>query len=227
MRYYHYISDSKVEMLFQQIPPSFLEGVKVELGFDFGLFKGKLAGEQHTVASRIARVEAVERYIDNQSTVRSSPEEMTWLRGTFAAKVGYLSDCPGLILFGGPFTGSTLLLAGSEGHLLAGSANPGKDLGWSFMPRLLDALRDYIDFNYDFLDIKTGGKLNPAEVAEDRVFGGPVGSGSSMIEALRTLPEQSLRGIEMEVSFLARIFWAKANGAGQTLAIGSPLYVAQ
>ena len=226
MRYYQYISDAKAEMLFQQIPAGFLDGLKVELGFDFGLFKGKLGGEQPSKASRVARVEAVERYLDKNDIIKSEPEEKSWLRGSFSAKVGYLSDCPGLVLFGGTFNGATLILAGSEAHLLSGSANPGKDVGWSFMPRLLDALRDYLDFNYDFLDISTKGKLHPAEVAEDRIFGGSVGSGSSMVEALRTIPEQSLRGIEMDVSFLARMFWVKANGNGQVLALGSPLYVA-
>lgn len=226
MRYYQYISDAKAEMLFQQIPAGFLDGLKVELGFDFGLFKGKLSGEQPSKASRVARVEAVEKYLEQNDTLKSSPEEKSWLRGSYSAKVGYLSDCPGLVLFGGTFNGTTLLLAGSEAHLLSGSANPGKDVGWSFMPRLLDALRDYLDFNYELLDIKPNSKLNPAEVAEDRIFGGPIGSSSSMIEVLRSLPEESLRGIEMEVFFLARMFWVKANGNGQVLALGSPLYIA-
>ena len=227
MRYYHYISDAKAEMLFAQIPPSFLSGLKVELGFDFGVLKGKLAGEREAPATRVARAEAVERFLEKEASIEGSPIEHTWLRGKFPARIGFLTDCPGLVLFGGKYQDCTLILAGSESHRLSGSANAGKDKGWSFMPRLLMGLRDYLDQNYDTLDLRTDNRLRPSEVANDYIFGGPVGSGGSMREALLTLPEDSLPEPEIAVTFLCRVFYVVENNLSEKLVLASPLYVAQ
>jgi len=226
MRYYHYISESKVEMLFPQIPPKFLGGLKVELGFDFGLLKGKLAGEDVSPAGLIAKAQAVERYLEKQGEIVEAAEQHVWLRGSFTARMGFLTDCPGLVLFGGDFQGATLLLAGSESHLLSGSMNAGKDKGWSFMPRLLSGLRDYLNQGYDTLDINTANRIKPAEVAFDYIFGGRVGSGSSMRFALYRLPEESLPPPDMQLKFLARVFFTSENGGEEKLILGSPIYVA-
>ncbi|MGH9894906.1 MAG: DUF7019 family protein, partial [bacterium] len=45
MKYYHYISNTKAEMLFPQIPSKILSGLKAEIGFDFGVLNGKLTAE--------------------------------------------------------------------------------------------------------------------------------------------------------------------------------------
>lgn len=226
MRFYHYISDSKLEMLFPQIPPKFLGGLKVELGFDFGLLKGKLAGENTSPAGRIAQAQAVERYLEEKCQIVETAEQHVWLRGSFSARIGFLTGCPGLVLIGGEYQGATLLLAGSESHLLSGSTNPGKDKGWSFMPRLLSGLRDYLNQGYDTLDLTTEDRIKPAEVAFDYIFGGKFGSGSSMRFALHRLPEESLPPPNLPLKFLARIFFASEKGGDEKLLLGSPVYVA-
>lgn len=226
MRYYQYISDAKLEMLFEQIPAGFLDGAKVELGFDFGVLKGKLSGEQPNSASRIARLGVVEKYLDQNAMIKSTLEENNWVKGDFSAKVGYLSHCPGLVLFTGEYDGAKLILAGSENHLVAGAVNQIKDMGWSFMPRLLTALMDYISLGYDLVDIETDGKLKPNEIAESRIFGGG-GSTGSMVEALYRLHDDAPYSPVINYSFLARVFWIQKNHTGEVLALGSPLYISQ
>ena len=88
-------------------------------------------------------------------------------------------------------------------------------------------LRDYLDQNYDTLDLEPNSRLKPAEVAGDYFFGGPIGSGSSMREALLTLPEDSLSEPEVPVSFLCRVFYVFENHLSGRFVLRSPLYVAQ
>lgn len=221
MRYYHYISNAKVDMLFPQIPAEFLSGLKVELGFNFGLLQGKVVGEQRDPTTDVARVQALEKFFEKEGLIQTDLEEGTWFRGSFIARSGFLPTCPGLILFGGRLNDGVLLLAGSEAHLISGSANPGKDRGWSFMPRTLDSLKTYLKMNFDL--------SSPGITAESMVFGGVrrLEGGGAMFSAFSSIPEDSLPEPETEFSFLARIFLVRTNNQDKRLALGSPLYVAE
>lgn len=228
MRYYHYLSASKVEMLFPQIPLSFLDGLKVELGFDFGLLKGKISGEHRDPATLVAKVNALEKFFEREKTLRTDIVEGTWLRSRFTGRMGFIPDHEGLVLFGGMLQTTTLLLAGSESNLISGSANPGKDSGWSFMPRTLHSLKKYVEQDMDLLDVEVNETPYPGKVATSYVFG----SLDDRIEGARwrafhSFPEDALPEPTMEMSVLARIFLYRENGRGEALAIGSPLYVSE
>lgn len=222
MKYYHYIQNAKAEMLFAQIPPRFLSGLKVELAFDFGVLKGKVAGEHCDLTTTVARVQAIEKFCEKEGLIKDRCEEGTWIRGKIKARSGFFPQCPGLVLFGGCIDSTVLLLFGSEAHLLSGSCNPAKDKGWSFIPRSLHALKGHLESNFELLDIETTRSV----VGErDVLFADQDDIESSMFSAFLSLPE-SLTGPSIEMSFLARIFLVKTNSRGERLAFGSPLYVA-
>src|SRR5262249_46900096 len=108
MRFYQYISDSKTDMLFPQIPPPLLEGLSAELGFDFKLLKGKISTSKLEMTSRIAKVEAVERHLVERGGISDDIHERAWIKGRARFRCGYLPSCKGLILFAGHFNGHLL-----------------------------------------------------------------------------------------------------------------------
>ena len=227
MRYYHYISTSKVDMLFPQLPPDFLAGIKVELGFDFGLFKGKLAGDRRDDTADVARASAIERYLEKTGALRTEIAEGTWLRGQFKARSGFLPECPGMVLFGGRIGDVVLLLAGSEDHLVSGQCSQGTSRGWSFFPRSLGALRRVVETHLPFSELTSTGDSYDGSVAESFVFGGVGEISGAMFRAFRSLPEESLPGPPLQQSFVARIFMVRSNHRGEALAFGSPLFIAE
>jgi hypothetical protein len=227
MRYYHYISNAKAEMLFPQIPPDFLSSLKVELGFNFGLLTGKLGGEQRDPTTAVARVQAIEKFFEEKGLINTGIMEATWLRARFNARIGFLQTCPGLVLFGGRIRDVVLILAGSEAHLISGSADAGKDKGWSFMPRTLHALKNFLLNDFDLLDVEGAESDYLGLTAESLVFGTHNDMPGSMFRAFLSLPEDSLPEPSIDVLFLARIFLVRTNNRGETFALGSPLYVAE
>jgi hypothetical protein len=63
MKYYLYISDSKVDMLLPQISDSQKKKVATEFGFDLKVFSVKRKTEVENGGERIARLEAVTSFI--------------------------------------------------------------------------------------------------------------------------------------------------------------------
>ena len=225
MQYYHYVSASKIDMLFPQVPSGFLDGLKVELGFDFGLLKGKLAGERRDPTTRIAQVQVLERFFEMEGLLRLTLTEGTWMKGKLKGRAGSLPSYDGLVLFGGTFDKTTLLLAGSESNLTSGSANPGKDKGWSFMPRTLHSLKKYLEQDMELLDLETSGTGYPGSVAESYVFHSEDGFSGALWHAFHSMPQDALPEPSFDMSFLARIFLVRQNHKGEVLAVGSPLYI--
>lgn len=228
MDYYHYISNTKVDMLYPQIPQEFLDGIKVELGFNIGILQGKLAGQHHDRNTTVARAKAIETFFEKEGLLKPEIIEGMWLQTEFTARTGFLPDCPGLVLFGGRIDDTVLLLAGSEANMTSGSPNQGNSQGWSFMPRVLHALNDFLRRDFDLLVNETIGDSYSGKCAASMVFGGEdhVRAGA-MFHAFLNLPKDALPEPEVNLSFLARIFLVRSNQRGERLAIGSPLYISE
>jgi hypothetical protein len=222
-RFYHYISDAKLDMLFDQIPLSWLDGMKAEIGFDFAVLKGKVsAGDKPTSQAREAKVQAVEKLLTREGKIEEIPREGAWLRASFNCCVGFLENSPGLVLFGGTFEGYTLLLAGSSHHLISGS--PGtvtNNISWSFVPHLLQSIRGYID-DYDVDENEwydDDGNPSNSYLARKLIFGAI--AGPSPYDFLARIP-RLLPGPSVRMHTLCRIFCLEQE---HLLALGSPLYV--
>lgn len=224
-RYYHYISDSKVDMMLPQIPKKFLSGIEVELGFDLGVVKGHLAGAATDLESRVKKLEIVESYLNENGSITRDVLLNGWLRGRIAARMGGFSECPGLLLISGEYEGRVLLLVGSEANLVSGVSETKNESGWSFAPRLFQRLESYLERNYDLADIKTEGKILPSKNVEDLLFGGQGGSAREMKRLLYGLAKSELPEQTYELEFLARIFYDDQDNR-KPLVIGSPLFVA-
>ncbi|HWL85380.1 MAG TPA: hypothetical protein VNO21_06240 [Polyangiaceae bacterium] len=63
MRYYTYISDTKIDQLLPQISPSTKKKLAAELKIDLKILAGSIRTEQDLVDNRISRCDVVTRYI--------------------------------------------------------------------------------------------------------------------------------------------------------------------
>lgn len=138
-RYYYYIADSKVDMLLPQIPGALKREISAELGFDIKILKGSIGERRTTLDDRISRVEAVERYLTRGGKVGPDVGSL-WFGGTMAGTPLVLEDCSGAVFFFGRFYGSSVLLGGSERHLIGGEDLTTVGPSYSFLPRLVGAL---------------------------------------------------------------------------------------
>jgi hypothetical protein len=80
MKYYCYISNAKLNMLFPQIPRRFLDGLSGELSVNVGLIKTTLK-DRGLTPTRLSKLEVVSQYIENNLDV-----------GHLAAKHSYIKD---------------------------------------------------------------------------------------------------------------------------------------
>jgi len=90
MKYYQYISDSKVDMLLPQLALAFRQKIAGEIGFDLKILSAKLKGDINSLDDRISRLAVVANYIAETQQVGTIQEPASWIRGTLKAKFGYL-----------------------------------------------------------------------------------------------------------------------------------------
>jgi len=122
MKYYAYISNSKLDMLFPQIPRPFLEDISGELSVNFGLLKATLKDKGLT-PNRLSKLNAVAKYIEKYEDVGDMENPATYIKG-----VGNMHStilCEGMALFCWCSANEKdleqkhyLLLSGSSSHLI-------------------------------------------------------------------------------------------------------------
>jgi hypothetical protein len=115
VKYYLYVSDSKVQMLFAQIPQGVVSRLAEELQIDVRQW----GGGRHQLpeeATRFARAAIVQRFIEQNVRVGSIDEPAEYFRGSLEVRWGELGH--GLVYFGGETTKTILGLGGSAYHMI-------------------------------------------------------------------------------------------------------------
>jgi hypothetical protein len=82
MKYFIYISDTKVDMLFPQIPDSEKKIISKEFKVDAKLFVASRKTETRSFDDSISRLQAVIDYIDKHETVGTIAHPGDYFRGT-------------------------------------------------------------------------------------------------------------------------------------------------
>lgn len=213
LSYYLYISDSKVDMMLQQIDPGVTKGRQTE--FSLGL---NALGTKRTVMStpgddRIARLERVLRHLSDLGSVGTldAPESFFWGLMPMRWRIIPSETSGPLAFFGGTWESTVVGLGGSSRHLYAGGDPEGGLATGSMTPALLEgiatsALEDelVVDAVADEID----GDLDALETVRNAV------------SALRT-PMQT-------VEFVAkRLLHGDCGAPGESVLLGTPVYVAQ
>ncbi|MEV2214967.1 SAVMC3_10250 family protein [Streptomyces sp. NPDC050997] len=221
-RFYLYVSDTKVDMLLQQIDPAFTRKRTSEVSVGLKVVGAKRGTEVSEGTDPITRLERVVRHLDEVGDVGTVDEPGQFFRGLMDMRWGPFATGAGssLVYFGGRTERTVLGLGGSSRHVLGSplSAPDGDNavLARSLMPSLLDGLAEHPEIEELFEDAGQA-PLDPNLV--------PLRA----VQRATTL----LRAPAQKVEFLAKRLLhgpipSSESGShdGMTVLLGSPLYVA-
>ena len=119
MKYYIYISDAKVDMLYPQIPKPILKKIASSLNINLKLFGAELSvGIKNDQAdeTRYTKVQIVSEYIEKHLDVGSIDAPSIYLKGKLTMKQGTLLDQA--VFFGGETERTVLGMCGSMKHVI-------------------------------------------------------------------------------------------------------------
>jgi hypothetical protein len=157
MKYYLYISATKVEMLFPQIGKKVQGNTEIEFAIDLKLLSASRKSTTETPTSLISKIEAIEQYLastgdmgscDYPGEFFSGELEMSWGPYWGSHKDRSTKGTSPVVYFGGATDETIVGLVGSSRFLLgdAGSASP---FCSSYLGTILDYIRsDLTDEDY-------------------------------------------------------------------------------
>ncbi|MFB8758426.1 DUF7019 family protein [Streptomyces sp. NPDC059852] len=218
VRYYNYVSEAKVDMLFGQIPPRLLSGLATELKIDLQVV-GLTVQKGPADTGLYGRLDIVEAYLDRDHDISWMSEPSAWFRGECELRMSGFGPAPdGPLLMMGREAGTVVALIGSAHHLVGRRVAPESGLvGHSMLPALFELVQRGAD---DRLMTDPDGALR----------GGSARSKEGTLREVARLGRR-LRGPGEPSEFLARrlLSGVITDDQGQELnvVVGTPLYVAQ
>lgn len=148
LRYYLYISDAKLDMLFEQIDQSAFKRISAEAKVDLKLAGLTVKRGADPAVVRSAKLRVVERFIDRHHQVGTIDEPGNeYFRGRMTMAWGWLHNTTAedLVLFQGQQNENTVVLAGSSRHVLGWNEPKEEQCGRSSFPgKILWALDEYV-----------------------------------------------------------------------------------
>ena len=211
--YLVYVSDSKIEMLYEQIPWEGRKKLSYELGIDFGIVKAKFTSVKSDVA-QITKIKIVEKYIARRTGTVHAPrsyfkQEMEMFWGPYWANEEQFEN---FVYFGGKFLGVHVGLGGTMTNCLGISPNKGENItSYSLSSFLLSALAKGKEIPDTRRIYSRGHKMSDIE---SKALSAVV-----LANETPTYPKQRLR-------FLAKRLHHRVDDSC-TVLVGSPIYVAQ
>lgn len=119
MRYYTYVSDDKIDMLYGQIPVKLLSKIVTELKLDIKVLSVSIK-QRETDDTRYGKLEVVENYVKNHFDIGTVVDPTPWFCAKLDMRSGVYLDRSGhsLAHFSGEEDGTLLVLVGSTYHLI-------------------------------------------------------------------------------------------------------------
>jgi hypothetical protein len=127
MKYYLYISDTKVDMLLQQISHEEKKKIASEFKIDLKILGATWRKESEAQQSRISRLEAVCEFLNTFGNVGNADEPSHFIADTLPMKWNTYShnrEKLEIVYFGGITDKSIIGLAGSTHHLIGSTLQP-------------------------------------------------------------------------------------------------------
>jgi uncharacterized protein DUF7019 len=214
VREYVYVSDTKVDMLFEQIPRPWAKRMAGELKISLKLVSLSLR-EAPTTQTRYSKLAVVESFVRRELAVGSVDDPELYVSGTLPMRWGPYGEEHGMVFFAGASSETVVGLGGSLRHVI-GTSLPGTRHMYSAAPVLVKTLTRAGQLTdagpAGRVDLKHGGLS-----ASDAMWPGAI------VEAAKQLSPPTQR-----LEFLARcIRRADYPVAGRTgVLIGSPIFVA-
>jgi hypothetical protein len=224
VKYYLYLSESKVEMLYSQIPRAFLSGLSGELKVSLGVVSTTLK-QGADPESKYSKVAALVRYLEDQDAVGTLEEPKDYFRGTLAMNWGPYDekfDKPSpLVYFGGTTPETIVGLGGSSKHVI-GSTGPSHAHSHSATPVMVARLYEGIGMPLVQADQERLAAMQKHFGKDDR----------RMVAMAVDLATTQMHGETQNVEFVARKLAYFRKGEHQAwqkdmnIILGTPLYVA-
>jgi hypothetical protein len=142
MRYYLYVSQAKLDMLFDQIPQKVMPRLVTEAKLDLkvvGVSLQRPGGE----LTRYHRLDIVEEYLAQEYDIGWMTEPSFWFRGDLGLRISVARDDGGPMLMAGTDGDLVVALIGSAHHVI-GQEHTAQDLrlrGGSWLPALRTLLK--------------------------------------------------------------------------------------
>lgn len=120
LNFYIYLSQAKVDMLFPQVPESFLKGAEVDLKINLGIASASVKGKGPETAMELSRRAAiVSEYIRSHHPIGNISSPREWIAGTESLTWGVVTQYASNIVFFGRKAGDkSLALLGSRESLM-------------------------------------------------------------------------------------------------------------
>jgi hypothetical protein len=145
LRNYLYISDAKLDTLFEQIDQGVLKHISVELKVDLKVASISLSKAEDPGPTRTAKLRIVEQFIDNYHHVGTCEDPgQEYFRGQLDMRWGWLeqptsNDAPPIIFFKGEEGDLNVTLAGSSRHVI-GTPPDARVFASSALPHIITAI---------------------------------------------------------------------------------------
>jgi len=146
MKYYIYISSSKINMLLPQIRSAIKKIPVTEVTFNVGFAGGTFRNEGNNIYTLVDNLREVNSYIRKNDSVKNLGEnaaEGDWISGECGCYTITLENNLDVALFIGEYNGTEFALGGSSKHIIGSQESSSINIGWSFLPSLLRALNSF------------------------------------------------------------------------------------
>jgi hypothetical protein len=220
MEYYLYVSESKVNMLFPQIPQETKGKLGAEVEASLGVLKAKVKSEKESQPKEnlIARLQAVVDYLKRSEQPGSVDKPKSWIEDTQSARVIYLAENNQVVFFVGTSPGgSRFALGGSAANLLSHQKPETVQIGWSFLPDLIQSLQ---------IMVSVSDEKSSQESVERFLRGTAASNEFEWMDLLKAVQGAS-SGTTMRIKFIAKKLLSGAHVQdGRFGVLATPLYVA-
>ncbi len=141
LKYYVYVSKSKIDMLHPQIPKNFFKSIDKKVEINLSLFKISF-GEKNFDEPAYSRLTAVIEYLNSEGKIGTIAEPKEYFYGKL--NMQWAEIYPNVVFYGGILNDVALGLGGSMKHVL-GFDSIGVEPGISHTPWLVELLSSEIE----------------------------------------------------------------------------------
>jgi hypothetical protein len=219
MKYYLYISDAKLDMLYAQMPARIRDRIATEMKIDLKLVSATFSAKDRS-ESRYSRLDLVCEYIHRHLSVGTVTESAPYFEGVVPMQWGAVTgaDSGSVVFFGGEQDNVVLGLAGSKHHVLGFQGEGMMGFGGSGL----------VQHVIEQLDRSLKGVIEGSGSSRDE-FSGTSDQDSRTLHTVMDAA-RNISGPTQPLEFLAkRLINGQVVGSAReqrTVILGTPIYVA-
>jgi hypothetical protein len=216
MKYYIYISDNKLDMLFPQVSTEIKEKIASEWKLDFKVFSVSRKSETEMPTNRYARLQAVADFIHKYGDVGSVDEPGEYIQDTLLLKWGLYEPQPDVVFFGGATENTVVGLGGSVRHVIGNLGVGVSNARVNFVAPYLDLPKYLLNFLAKDINLDPDAYSWRAFCAENQNVLDKVFATSNIMD-----------GSAQRLEFLAkRLLHGQWTATNRRVLLATPIYVA-